>query len=293
MSFDERTTLSDRPCRPRGILLVGINPSPISVQQGHYYQGRLGLRLWARLERIDFLRNSVKGREDDAFLAAGNGLTDLVKRATDSASELDTAEYIVGKVSLQAKILEWCPRLVLFHFRPPAEQLLGPKVRPGPCGDFEGVPCFLFTGPYASTADSERIDRKLILLLQQPFALPPKPRRPSIASNTTMSTSISSPEPQGQSDICVHEKTQRITEVDLSNHRIRLPKAAKRLFPSHRLSIQIELRGQMLDARYDPRTGPDRERSATLTFKKAMDSQIRPDEILIVEKAKSDVIRLY
>src|SRR5712691_1489057 len=42
-------TLPDIPPKPGGILLVGINPAPVSVAAGHYYQGRIGQRLWRRL----------------------------------------------------------------------------------------------------------------------------------------------------------------------------------------------------------------------------------------------------
>jgi double-stranded uracil-DNA glycosylase len=82
-------SLPDRPCRPGGILLVGINPSTISAAKGHYYQGSNGKRLWKRLASLGLLSGVTKGLEDDAFVAAGNGLTNLVKRPTSRAAQLN------------------------------------------------------------------------------------------------------------------------------------------------------------------------------------------------------------
>src|SRR5688572_15613671 len=97
-------TLPDRPCRPCHVLLVGINPSPVSVAAGHYYQGRHGRRLWGRLTRIGLLVGATSGLEDDAFVAFGHGLTDVVKRPTAAASELSPRELREGVPALLTKI---------------------------------------------------------------------------------------------------------------------------------------------------------------------------------------------
>lgn len=127
-------TLPDRPCRPGGVVLVGINPAPVSVAQGHYYRGTQGRRLWKRLARVGLLHDSTEGREDDTFVAAGHGLTDLVKRPTASAAKFRPEELTAGVKALRRKISRWKPGLVLFAYRPPAEYLLGSaQVRPGRC----------------------------------------------------------------------------------------------------------------------------------------------------------------
>jgi TDG/mug DNA glycosylase family protein len=140
-------TLPDRPPSPGGVLLVGINPAPVSVAAGHYYQGRLGRRLWRRLQQLGLLDSTVPGAEDDAFVAAGNGLTDLVKRPTASADLLSPEELRAGTEILRGKIRDWRPRVVLFAFRAPAVELIGRDVQPGACGDVEGFPAFLLSGP--------------------------------------------------------------------------------------------------------------------------------------------------
>ena len=149
-SKGQSRTLPDHPCQPDGILLVGINPSPVSVAVGHYYQGRLGTRLWSRLRRLGVLDGDLDDWEDERFIASGNGLTDLVKRPTARASQLSQEDLARGRAVLVDKVREWRPGLLLFAFRPPAEALLGNSVTPGRGPNFEAIPTFLMSGPYAS-----------------------------------------------------------------------------------------------------------------------------------------------
>jgi TDG/mug DNA glycosylase family protein len=46
---------------------VGINPSLVSVEAGHYYQGRLGKLFFSRLRRVAVLPAVLDGYEDDAL----------------------------------------------------------------------------------------------------------------------------------------------------------------------------------------------------------------------------------
>ena len=59
--------------------------------------------------------------------------------------------------------------------------------------------------------------------------------------------------------------TQRITAKDIEGGRIRIPiDAQTRVLLLTRESLRIDLRGRLLDARWDPRLGPDKERSGVL-----------------------------
>lgn len=60
-------------------------------------------------------------------------------------------------------------------------------------------------------------------------------------------------------------RTQRVTAADLAAGRIRIPKASKSLFPSATGMVTIVLRSNKIESRWDPRTGPDRERSGVLS----------------------------
>ncbi len=256
-------TLPDCPPREGGVLLVGINPAPISVAAGHYYQGRLGRRLWRRLERVGLLRDPEPGTEDEAFVAAGNGLTDLVKRPTPSADLLSTAELRQGADALRNKIKRWQPRLVLFAFRAPAAELLG-DVAPGQCGEIEGVPTFLLSSPYAAGAETVRIDDELQTLLGTANAQP--------------------------SD---SEPTLRVTAADIRTGQIRVPRGAKRFFPTTKANLEVVMRGSRLEATYDPRLGPDRERNGVLRVgRHDVAALVHEDEVLTVTRGLGGVPRL-
>ncbi len=74
-------------------VVIGINPSPVSVAAGHYYQGQLGQRFYRRLHEAGVIDLSAAGFEDDLAFATGIGFTDVVKRPTSRADGLDPASY--------------------------------------------------------------------------------------------------------------------------------------------------------------------------------------------------------
>lgn len=265
VGIDDVRTLPDIPPAPGGVLLVGISPAPPSVAARHYYQGRLGQRLWRRLERLGLLENATAGAEDDAFARSGHGLTDLVKRPTANAAELDSSELDAGVEALREKIRAWKPGLILFPFREAARRVVGPGVSPGPSKDVEGVPTFLLSGPYAPRAEAERIDDELLTLLGRDAAT-----SPSAAA-----------------------RSQRVTNADLTAGRIRLPRESKRLFPAEGGTVEIVLRGERIEARYDPRVGPDRARSAVLSVDKdALRRLVRANDVLAVTRGPGGIARL-
>lgn len=156
------STLGDVPPRPGGGLLVGINPAVVSVRAGHYYQGRLGRRLWKRLESAGLLVDALPGVEDEAFERSGHGLTDLVKRPTASPGEVTAEELRTGAAELRRKIEEWTPGLVIFVFKKAAQEAWQRKaVTAGPGPPLAGVPTFLLSGPYAPLLERGRNDKQL------------------------------------------------------------------------------------------------------------------------------------
>lgn len=58
--------------------------------------------------------------------------------------------------------------------------------------------------------------------------------------------------------------TQPITQVDFETGRIRIPSRAKHLFPAERATLRVDIEDVEVEAYWDPRTGPDRERSGIL-----------------------------
>ncbi len=87
--------------------------------------------------------------------------------------------------------------------------------------------------------------------------------------------------------------SQRVTKVDLANGRIRLPHEAKALFPAEKCYVSIVLRGQAMQVRYDPRMGPDQERSAVLGVgRQPLPSLVAKDEVLQVRALADGAVEL-
>jgi TDG/mug DNA glycosylase family protein len=160
-------TLADVPPKEGGILLLGINPAPASVASGHYYQGQLGKRMWARLRQLGLLSEPlVPGKEDEAFARGGHGLTDLVKRPSRAASEIDDEEMLAGVELLREHVRSWRPGLILLPFKKTASILFpGSSLQPGPGPKVEAVPTFLLSSPYAPAALGSKVDRMLLDVL--------------------------------------------------------------------------------------------------------------------------------
>lgn len=158
-------TLVDLPPARGGLLFVGLNPSPISVTAGHYHQGRLGRTFWRRLMLAGVLPAGTDiATADDALVAAGHGITDLIKTPT----ERDTAtarELTAGVGPLWQKVAIWRPSATVFIYKRAAQTVAGRPLAER-WGQLAGVamagrPCFLMPGPYAPV---EEVDEGLNLL---------------------------------------------------------------------------------------------------------------------------------
>jgi len=281
----EVETLADIAPREGMVVLVGINPAPVSVAAGHYFQGTMGNRLWGRLRRIGLLEQS-DGWEDELFARAGNGLTDIVKRPTASANEVNAEELDAGARILLDKIKAWKPGLVLFAFKPPADALLGGSIAPGPGPPLADIPTFRLTGPYAASEKALANEEELRQLLGvAPKSTPGSPGpQGHLPSGRTARTARGA---------ATADYSQRVTAADKERGQIRFPRPAKRFFPSSKKHIVVLLRGVRTEGFYDPRTGPDRERSAVLRVGKdalasvVVDDRLRvsalPDGLVVLE----------
>jgi TDG/mug DNA glycosylase family protein len=148
-------TLADLPPLRDRLLFVGLNPSPISVAAGHYFQGRLGQTFWQRLIVAQILPQGTPiETADDALVAAGHGVTDLLKQPTARDTATDN-ELRAGVGPLWQKIAIWRPAAVVFVYKRGAEIAAGRSLAE-PWGQLVGValsgrPCFLMPGPYAAS----------------------------------------------------------------------------------------------------------------------------------------------
>jgi len=138
------------------IVCVGMNPAPVSVAAGHYYQGRLGQGFWTRLRAVG-LMPSTGGWEDDTALALGIGFTDVVKRPTPGESGVTAQEFEYGRDLLLGKLEKYEPGIVLFVFKKAATTLLGSFTGNGFIGrSLGGADVFVMPGPYESSVTATR-----------------------------------------------------------------------------------------------------------------------------------------
>ena len=166
-------TLADLPPLRDRLLFIGLNPSPVSVEAGHYFQGRLGRAFWERLIRAEILPTDTDiDTADDALMAAGHGVTDLIKVPT-ARDEATDAVLREGVGPLWQKIAIWRPAAVVFVWKRAAEIAAGRPLAE-PWGQLEGValagrPCFLMPRPYAPRAE---VDAALNFLRNLGASLP-------------------------------------------------------------------------------------------------------------------------
>jgi TDG/mug DNA glycosylase family protein len=95
------------------VLFCGINPGLYSGAVGHHF-ARPGNRFWKVLHRAGFTDRVVSPFEERALLACGIGITNVVNRATASASELDPGELREGARRLDKKVRRFRPACVAF-----------------------------------------------------------------------------------------------------------------------------------------------------------------------------------
>ena len=126
----ETKTLAQRLRPGLRAIIVGINPSPVSVLAGHYYQGQLGKRLWQCLLEHGILKDLPNGMEDDAAFDQGIGFIDVVRIPTARAAELKREELTAAIPGFIERLMPYCQDdpLILFVFKT-AEDLVGPSLR--------------------------------------------------------------------------------------------------------------------------------------------------------------------
>jgi len=82
------------------------------------------------------------------------------------------------------------------------------------------------------------------------------------------------------------DRTQRVTANDLRAGQIRIPSSGaattKSLFPAIKSVLDVALRGSAMSGSWDPRMGPDRERSGILRIGPELRDVVQEDEVLTV-----------
>ncbi len=93
------------------VLFCGINPGLYSGATGKHF-ARPGNRFWKALHGAGFTERLLGPWDDDALMAAGLGITNLVNRATATAAELSSEELRRGAEGLRELAERYRPDVV-------------------------------------------------------------------------------------------------------------------------------------------------------------------------------------
>ncbi len=112
------TTLPDYLSQGLDIVFVGINPGAYSASVGKYFANPQN-RFWRALNLSGLLNPNLQlelAPGDEARLAPhGLGFTDVVKRPTNNASSLRSADFRQWAPKTRAKLLHASPLIVCFN----------------------------------------------------------------------------------------------------------------------------------------------------------------------------------
>ena len=110
----ELETLSDYLAPGLDLVLVGLNPSIYSVQQGHYFANPRN-RFWTAFNRSGIVPVELSAERDRELLEHGIGFTDVVKRPTSQGSQLSVDDYRTWAPVLKEKLERFQPLVACFH----------------------------------------------------------------------------------------------------------------------------------------------------------------------------------
>lgn len=141
------------------VLFVGINPGLTSARLGHYYAGP-GNLFWKCLYQSGLTPVLLRPQEDRRVLEYGIGITDCVKRASRTASEVGRGEFRAGAPELIIKIERCRPRIVCFNGLMGYRSTIDPEaalgLQPEPLG---GAAVFVVPSTSAANANFTREER--------------------------------------------------------------------------------------------------------------------------------------
>ena len=98
--------------RPR-VLLVGINPSLRSAEVGHHFASP-GNPFWRLLHASAITPRLLTAADDRQLASFGIALTNLCRRPTRAAAELEPEEFAAGRRSLARTCAQLRPAVVAF-----------------------------------------------------------------------------------------------------------------------------------------------------------------------------------
>jgi len=99
------------------ILFIAKTPAMISVEIGHYFQGKQGTMFWNRLSEYNILKVPFGKFADDFLLENGYGITDIVKVPRNYGNEPSNEEYKLGLERILGVIKKHNPKVIIFVYK--------------------------------------------------------------------------------------------------------------------------------------------------------------------------------
>lgn len=106
------------------ILFIAKTPAPISVNAGHYFQGKQGTMFWNKLSEYDILKVPYGEYQDNHLLENGYGLTDIVKIPRHFGDEPSENEYRDGLKRILDLVKVHHPKIVFFVYKRVLDNIL-------------------------------------------------------------------------------------------------------------------------------------------------------------------------
>ncbi len=95
---------------------------------------------------------------------------------------------------------------------------------------------------------------------------------------------------RNQVEATAQGETQRVTAKDIAAGIVRVPRGSKRLLPAERCRISLVLRGVDLGGvRWDPRFGPDQERSGVIGIGREAAAELAEGDVLCITRSDAEV----
>lgn len=149
-------TLPDFLRKGMKLIIVGSNPGERSARVGHYYAGR-GNQFWPLLYESGVVPELLSYNDDKRLVEFGIGVTDLVKRPTKGADEIERQEFAEGRVLLAQKLEEFRPHVVAFNGKMVYERFSGRTCKLGLQKEtLYGARIFVLPSTSGQNAGSER-----------------------------------------------------------------------------------------------------------------------------------------
>jgi TDG/mug DNA glycosylase family protein len=95
------------------VVFCGINPASTAAADGHNFSNRNN-RFWAVLHQAGFTGTRLQPEDERRLLVYGCGITAVVARPTQRASEIAADEFRRAKPAFEAKMRRYEPRVVAF-----------------------------------------------------------------------------------------------------------------------------------------------------------------------------------